>query len=135
MWVKRNSDVLVQLLQSDEPEEVPIVKTTLCDYLDMNPDVTLGVLPGSAHRIDLLRMLINKARSSLNVKKTIDFYVSSTDGQCKRWLTITIASGQVQDVIVDAHHTIEYLKYTGTHKLLTRTGLPLLAKSRGPVYY
>lgn len=43
-WVKRNSDVLVQLLQSDEPEEVAVVKTALCDHLDMDPGVTLGVL-------------------------------------------------------------------------------------------
>ncbi|KAG1778557.1 hypothetical protein EV702DRAFT_1196072 [Suillus placidus] len=40
----------------------------------------------------------------------------------KHWLTITIASGQVPDVIIDAHHIIEYLKCTGTHKLLTQNG-------------
>ncbi|KAG2126022.1 hypothetical protein DEU56DRAFT_721617, partial [Suillus clintonianus] len=40
----------------------------------------------------------------------------------KRWLTIAIASGQVPDVIIDAHHIIKYLKYTGTRKLLTRNG-------------
>ncbi|KAG1765376.1 hypothetical protein EV702DRAFT_1151986 [Suillus placidus] len=167
-WVKRNSDVLVQLLQSDEPEEVAVVKTALCDHLDMDPGITLGVLcdqiippeytideeeqqirdrlrslviaflkvdaaeaiirkytktpgtdtenilvcqlltairrletrdveviikdlllmmpcyrPGSARGMDLLHVLIDKARSSLNVKsndlgsiKTIDFYIS-----------------------------------------------------------
>ncbi|KAG1751281.1 uncharacterized protein EDB91DRAFT_1104437 [Suillus paluster] len=167
-WVKRNSDVLVQLLQSDEPEEVVVVKTALCDHLDMDPSVTLGVLcdqiippedpmdeeeqqirdrlrslviaflkvdaveaiirkytktpgtdtenvfvsqlltairrletreveviikdlllmmpcygPGSARGMDLLHVLLDKARSSLNVKsndlgsiKTIDFYIS-----------------------------------------------------------
>ncbi|KAG2095510.1 hypothetical protein BD769DRAFT_1516823 [Suillus cothurnatus] len=167
-WIKRNSDVLVQLLQSDEPEEVSVVKTALCDHLDMDPGVTLGVLcdqiippeytideeeqqirdrlrslviaflkvdaaeaiirkytktpgtdtenvlvgqlltairrletrdveviikdfllmmpcyrPGSARGMDLLHVLIDKARSSLNVKsndlgsiKTIDFYIS-----------------------------------------------------------
>ncbi|KAG0707033.1 hypothetical protein DFH29DRAFT_898065 [Suillus ampliporus] len=167
-WVKRNSDVLVQLLQSDEPEEVVVVKTALCDHLDMDPGVTLGVLcdqiippedpideeeqhirdrlrslviaflkvdaaeaiiqkhtktpgtdtekvfvgqlltaikrletrdveviikdllltmpcytPGSARGMDLLHVLLDKARSSLNVKsndlgsiKTIDFYIS-----------------------------------------------------------
>ncbi|KAG2154442.1 uncharacterized protein EDB93DRAFT_1223283 [Suillus bovinus] len=167
-WVKRNSDVLVQLLQSDEPEEVVVVKAALCDHLDMDPGVTLGVLcdqiippeytideeeqqirdrlrslviaflkvdaaeaiirkytktpgtdtenvlvsqlltairrletrdveviikdlllmmpcygPGSSRGMDLLHVLIDKARSSLNVKsndlgsiKTIDFYIS-----------------------------------------------------------
>ncbi|CCM03887.1 uncharacterized protein FIBRA_06038 [Fibroporia radiculosa] len=43
-WVKRNADVLVQLLQSDEPEEVSVVKRALCQHLDLNPAVTLGVL-------------------------------------------------------------------------------------------
>ncbi|KAI9571674.1 hypothetical protein HD554DRAFT_2168922 [Boletus coccyginus] len=43
-WVKRNTDVLVQLLQSDEPEEVAVVKSALLKHLDMDPPVTLGVL-------------------------------------------------------------------------------------------
>ncbi|KAI0948946.1 hypothetical protein AcW1_008681 [Taiwanofungus camphoratus] len=43
-WVKRNADVLVQLLQSDEPEEVMFVKRALAQHLDMDPTVTLGVL-------------------------------------------------------------------------------------------
>jgi hypothetical protein len=72
-WVKRNTDVLVQLLQSgkffqtsnpshtpsfsiliisgtrslssiDEPEEVAVVKVALLKHLDMDPPVTLGVL-------------------------------------------------------------------------------------------
>ncbi|KAI0779607.1 hypothetical protein C8Q74DRAFT_1199239 [Fomes fomentarius] len=43
-WVKRNADVLVQLLQSDEPEEVTVVKRALTQHLDMDPVVTLGVL-------------------------------------------------------------------------------------------
>ncbi|KAI0769397.1 hypothetical protein BD413DRAFT_83385 [Trametes elegans] len=43
-WVKRNADVLVQLLQSDEPEEVTVVKRALTQHLDMDPAVTLGVL-------------------------------------------------------------------------------------------
>ncbi|KIJ68040.1 hypothetical protein HYDPIDRAFT_107637 [Hydnomerulius pinastri MD-312] len=42
--VKRNADVLVQLLQSDEPEEVAVVKTALLKHLDMDPPITLGVL-------------------------------------------------------------------------------------------
>ncbi|KAG2337348.1 hypothetical protein BDR05DRAFT_1005107 [Suillus weaverae] len=40
----------------------------------------------------------------------------------KCWLTIAIASDQVLDVIINAHHIIKYLKYTGTRKLLTRSG-------------
>ncbi|KAI0784717.1 hypothetical protein C8Q75DRAFT_724050 [Abortiporus biennis] len=43
-WVKRNADVLVQLLQSDEPDEVTVVKKALTEHLDMDPVVTLGVL-------------------------------------------------------------------------------------------
>ncbi|KAI0633478.1 hypothetical protein C8Q77DRAFT_1057679 [Trametes polyzona] len=43
-WVKRNADVLVQLLQSDEPEEVTFVKRALTQHLDMDPVVTLGVI-------------------------------------------------------------------------------------------
>ncbi|TFK74260.1 hypothetical protein BDN72DRAFT_760050 [Pluteus cervinus] len=43
-WIKRNADVLLQLLQSDEPDEVVIVKKALCEHLDMDPKVTLGVL-------------------------------------------------------------------------------------------
>ncbi|TFY82398.1 hypothetical protein EWM64_g1610 [Hericium alpestre] len=43
-WVKRNADVLVQLLQSDEPDEVTVVKKALTEHLDMDSKVTLGVL-------------------------------------------------------------------------------------------
>ncbi|EKM48038.1 uncharacterized protein PHACADRAFT_214979 [Phanerochaete carnosa HHB-10118-sp] len=43
-WVKRNADVLVQLLQSDEPEEVEVVEQQLTEHLDMDPTATLGVL-------------------------------------------------------------------------------------------
>ncbi|KAJ6456389.1 hypothetical protein C8R45DRAFT_943603 [Mycena sanguinolenta] len=43
-WVKRNTDVLLQLLQSDEPDEVIVVKQALIEHLDLDPRVTLGVL-------------------------------------------------------------------------------------------
>jgi hypothetical protein len=41
----------------------------------------------------------------------------------QRWLTIAIASGQVPDVIIDAHHIIEYLKYTGTRKYSAKVAM------------
>ncbi|KAJ7162251.1 hypothetical protein C8R46DRAFT_1353235 [Mycena filopes] len=43
-WVKRNTDVLLQLLQSDDPDEVVIVKEALIAHLDLDARVTLGVL-------------------------------------------------------------------------------------------
>ncbi|KAI6121832.1 hypothetical protein F5141DRAFT_1211484 [Pisolithus sp. B1] len=60
-WVKRNADVLVQLLQSgnfstcgleksngdlyiDEPEEAAVVKIALLKHLDMDPPAVLGVM-------------------------------------------------------------------------------------------
>lgn len=43
-WVKRNADVLVQLLQSDEPEEIEVVQKALAEHLDMDPLATLSVL-------------------------------------------------------------------------------------------
>ncbi|KAF9063979.1 hypothetical protein BDP27DRAFT_1384845 [Rhodocollybia butyracea] len=43
-WVKRNADVLVQLLQSDEPNEVGVVRKALVEHLHLDPRVTLGVL-------------------------------------------------------------------------------------------
>ncbi|KAN0116351.1 Apoptosis inhibitory protein 5 (API5) domain containing protein [Russula decolorans] len=42
--VERNVDVLVQLLQSDEPREVAVVKTALIQHLELDSKVTLGVL-------------------------------------------------------------------------------------------
>lgn len=42
--VKRNADVLVQLLQSDEPEELAVVKIALLKHLDMDPPGVLGVM-------------------------------------------------------------------------------------------
>ncbi|KAL0575802.1 hypothetical protein V5O48_006180, partial [Marasmius crinis-equi] len=42
-WVKRNADVLVQLLQSDEPNEVTVVRKALVEHLQMDARVTLGV--------------------------------------------------------------------------------------------
>ncbi|KII92709.1 hypothetical protein PLICRDRAFT_481801 [Plicaturopsis crispa FD-325 SS-3] len=43
-WIKRNADVLVQLLQSDDPDEVVVVKKALQEHLDMDPRITFGVL-------------------------------------------------------------------------------------------
>ncbi|KAI0338289.1 hypothetical protein BDW22DRAFT_1363175 [Trametopsis cervina] len=43
-YVKRNADVLVQLLQSDEPTEVGVVEGQLLMHLDKDPTVTLNVL-------------------------------------------------------------------------------------------
>ncbi|TFK44662.1 apoptosis inhibitory protein 5-domain-containing protein [Crucibulum laeve] len=43
-WIRRNADVLVQLLQSDEPREVVVVKKALVAHLDMDPKITLSVL-------------------------------------------------------------------------------------------
>ncbi|KAG5636521.1 hypothetical protein H0H81_007747 [Sphagnurus paluster] len=42
--VRRNADVLLQLLQSDEVDEVNVVKKALTEHLDMDPKVTLSVL-------------------------------------------------------------------------------------------
>ncbi|KAG1827578.1 uncharacterized protein BJ212DRAFT_1294810 [Suillus subaureus] len=95
--------VLVQLLQSDEPEEVPVVKTALCDYLDMDPDVTLGVLCDQT---------VPPADRRMQQWQNTECLCGPTSDCNLHWLTIAIALGQVQDVIVNAHHTIEYLKYT-----------------------
>ncbi|KDQ55717.1 hypothetical protein JAAARDRAFT_37140 [Jaapia argillacea MUCL 33604] len=43
-FIKRNADVLVQLLQSDEPTEVKVVKKALVRHLEGNAPVTLNVL-------------------------------------------------------------------------------------------
>ncbi|KAH8995285.1 hypothetical protein EDB86DRAFT_3077787 [Lactarius hatsudake] len=40
----------------------------------------------------------------------------------QRWLTSALAAGIVLDIVVDAHHTIEYLKYAATQSLLTTSG-------------
>ncbi|THH15033.1 hypothetical protein EUX98_g9527 [Antrodiella citrinella] len=40
----------------------------------------------------------------------------------KRWLPQAIASGEIPDMVVDAHHTIVYLKHSATRALLTRKG-------------
>ncbi|KAG6917815.1 hypothetical protein DXG01_000875 [Tephrocybe rancida] len=42
--VRRNADVLLQLLQSDEPDEAQIVKNALREHLEMDSKVTLSVL-------------------------------------------------------------------------------------------
>ncbi|KAG5642830.1 hypothetical protein DXG03_002061 [Asterophora parasitica] len=42
--IRRNADVLLQLLQSDEADEVNVVKKALTEHLDMDPKVTLSVL-------------------------------------------------------------------------------------------
>ncbi|KAH9023664.1 hypothetical protein EDB85DRAFT_306089 [Lactarius pseudohatsudake] len=40
----------------------------------------------------------------------------------QRWLTGALAAGTVLDIVVDANHTIEYLKYAATRSLLTTSG-------------
>ena len=37
---------------------------------------------------------------------------------------MAITAGTIPDHIVDANHTMEYLKYTATRKLLTTCGRP-----------
>ncbi|KAH9025315.1 hypothetical protein EDB85DRAFT_236475 [Lactarius pseudohatsudake] len=44
MGLERNVDVLVQVLQSDEPEEVAVIKVVLIQHLELDSKVTLGVL-------------------------------------------------------------------------------------------
>ncbi|KAH6913837.1 hypothetical protein BKA70DRAFT_1259612 [Coprinopsis sp. MPI-PUGE-AT-0042] len=43
-FIRRNTDVLFQLLQSDDPAEVEVVKQALFDHIAMAPRVTFGVL-------------------------------------------------------------------------------------------
>ncbi|KAH9168285.1 hypothetical protein EDB89DRAFT_2205368 [Lactarius sanguifluus] len=43
-WLQRNVDVLVQLLQSDEPEEVAVIKMVLIQHLELDSKVTLSIL-------------------------------------------------------------------------------------------
>ncbi|KAL5507643.1 hypothetical protein ACEPAH_7099 [Sanghuangporus vaninii] len=43
-WLMRNADVLVQLLQSDDPREVTVVKRALQQHVDLDPRGTLQVL-------------------------------------------------------------------------------------------
>ncbi|KAF6761162.1 apoptosis inhibitory protein 5-domain-containing protein [Ephemerocybe angulata] len=50
--VKRNADVLLQLLQSDEPDEVTVVKQALIEHMDLDPTGTLGVLCDQLAPID-----------------------------------------------------------------------------------
>ncbi|KAH9025295.1 hypothetical protein EDB85DRAFT_1983732 [Lactarius pseudohatsudake] len=41
-WLERNVDVL-QLLESDEPEEIAVIKMVLIQHLELDSKVTLGV--------------------------------------------------------------------------------------------
>ncbi|EDR05640.1 uncharacterized protein LACBIDRAFT_302766 [Laccaria bicolor S238N-H82] len=42
----------------------------------------------------------------------------------RRWVPIAIAAGTIPDHIVDANHTMEYLKYAATRSLFTTRGHP-----------
>lgn len=46
------------------------------------------------------------------------------DGHQQRWLPGAMVSGVIPDIIVDANHTIEYLKYAATRNLFTSKGNP-----------
>ncbi|KAG1819641.1 uncharacterized protein BJ212DRAFT_1298092 [Suillus subaureus] len=48
--------------------------------------------------------------------------VTIDDAKVWHWLTAAIASGEVPDMIIDAHRIIQYLRYTSTRKLLSRNG-------------
>ncbi|KIJ39419.1 hypothetical protein M422DRAFT_781003 [Sphaerobolus stellatus SS14] len=43
-WTRRNTDVLVQLLQSDEPVELKQIKDSLIAHIKLDPPATIGVL-------------------------------------------------------------------------------------------
>ncbi|GJJ06193.1 hypothetical protein Clacol_000382 [Clathrus columnatus] len=43
-WTKRNTDVLVQLLQSDEPKELQEIEEALLRHIDLDPVAAIGVL-------------------------------------------------------------------------------------------
>jgi hypothetical protein len=49
---------------------------------------------------------------------------------CQRWLVGALASGTVPDVIVDADHTIAYLKFAATRNLLSSNGNEQLGNQR-----
>ena len=40
----------------------------------------------------------------------------------QRWLKGALATGVIVDIIVDANHAVEYLKYAATRSLLTTSG-------------
>ncbi|KAK0194890.1 hypothetical protein F5146DRAFT_1132309 [Armillaria mellea] len=66
-WVKRNTDVLLQLLQSEEPEEVAVIKTALREHLVMAPSVTLGEIAiRDRLRGLVLAFMTNEAKETIN---------------------------------------------------------------------
>ena len=118
-WVKRNADVLVQLLQSgeptfflqiiypawllmcvtDEPDEVGVVKKALVEHLDMDPFVTLGVLcdqivPPEEPTDDEEQQIRDRLRSLV---------ISFLTGEAKRTILrhASRPGSDVEDVLVD----------------------------------
>ncbi len=67
-WVKRNTDVLLQLLQSEEAAEVEVIEQALIDHLDMDAECVLGVLYDAEDE----RELVNNFLTNAKVKKAME---------------------------------------------------------------
>ncbi|KAF9008154.1 hypothetical protein BDZ89DRAFT_1079157 [Hymenopellis radicata] len=81
-WVKRNTDVLLQLLQSDEAAEVTVIEQALIDHLDMDAECVLGVLYDAEDERELVdRFFTNaKVREAMEDEKYADAYLKVRQG-------------------------------------------------------
>ncbi|KAG7098253.1 hypothetical protein E1B28_000215 [Marasmius oreades] len=97
-WVKRNADVLVQLLQSDEPNEVNVVRKALVEHLQMDPRVTLGVfcdqIVPSGHPMDKDEMQMRDRLRTL----VLDFVANEVKKD--QWKKIAVAGNDAEGTLV-----------------------------------
>ncbi|KAJ3828150.1 hypothetical protein F5880DRAFT_1007019 [Lentinula raphanica] len=98
-WVKRNADVLVQLLQNDDQNEVNLVRKALFQHLQFDAQVTLGVLCDQIVPSDDLsdpeELVMRDHLRSL----VLTFIASEVKG--KRLLRLMPAEGEAEVTLLD----------------------------------
>ncbi|KAJ3971157.1 apoptosis inhibitory protein 5-domain-containing protein, partial [Lentinula raphanica] len=133
-WVKRNADVLVQLLQNDDQNEVNLVRKALFQHLQFDAQVTLGVLCDQIVPSDDLsdpeELVMRDHLRSL----VLTFIASEVKG--KRLLRLMPAEGEAEVALLDGlFSAIPKLSDSAVHIILKDIlfQLPFLDKpcSRG----
>ncbi|KAF9258846.1 hypothetical protein L218DRAFT_876210 [Marasmius fiardii PR-910] len=97
-WVKRNADVLVQLLQSDEPNEVNVVRKALVEHLRMDARVTLGVFCDQVVPLD--QQMDEDEMQMRDRLRTLVLDFVANEVKKDQWKKIAVPGGEAEAVLV-----------------------------------
>ncbi|KAL5523434.1 hypothetical protein ACEPAG_7607 [Sanghuangporus baumii] len=129
-WLMRNADVLVQLLQSDDPREVTVVKRALQQHVDLDPRGTLQVLCeqcvlNPADLVDNEDRLLRSRLRNLVLQFLVDKY--------RVCIIRVVKNREVESILLKGMlEAIPQASPSEVHMIVTDILLNLPSLSRGP---